>query len=94
MLFRSLKNLGAAYLTGLLLGTKLKVLKYNKIILDTGLIKSTKGSRIYSAVKGIIDVGIPLACDKEMFPEEARIKNEEIASFFDKVKSQITGGKK
>jgi large subunit ribosomal protein L18 len=91
----SMKNLGAAYLTGLLLGTKLKALKISKVILDSGLIRSTKGSRVYATVKGIIDAGINLPCDKEVFPEEKRIMSEEIKSFFDKVKAEIIkGGKK
>jgi len=87
---KSLKNLGAAYLSGILFGIKLK--KLPKAVLDTGLIRSTKGSKIYSAVKGIIDSGIELNCDPKMFPEENRIKKA--GEFFDKVKEKITQGSK
>ena len=88
----SLKGLGAAYLTGLLFANKMKNIKVSKIVLDTGLIRSTKGSRVYAAVKGLVDNGIKLACDPKMYPEEKRIKNEHIASFFDKVKESVLKG--
>ena len=94
-----LKSLGAAYLTGFLFGSKLKKLGLDKeeAILDTGLTRSTKGSRIYSAAKGIIDAKIKLNCSPEVFPEERRIKGENIKEFFDKVKENIenkSGAKK
>jgi large subunit ribosomal protein L18 len=95
----SLKSLGAAYLTGFLFGNKMKELglEKNQAILDTGLIRSTRGSRVYAAVKGMIDAGVKIACNPEVFPEEKRIKSENINEFFDKVKENITknaGGKK
>jgi len=85
----SLKSLGAAYLTGILFGKKAE--KMESAILDTGLIRSTKGSRIYAAVKGIKDAGFDLPCGEKVFPEESRIKKE--FSFFDKVKKADEGAK-
>jgi large subunit ribosomal protein L18 len=87
----SLKSLGAAYLAGFLFGHRLKKLGLDKeqAILDTGLIRSTKGSRVYSAVKGIMDAKIKLSCNPEVFPEEKRIRGENIKEFFDKVKENI-----
>jgi len=66
----SLKSLGAAYLSGLLLGKKVKSKLNTKeqLVLDTGLIRSTKGSRIYAAVKGMIDAGLKVSCSEEVFP--------------------------
>src|SRR3989344_1065347 len=43
-------NVTAAYLTGLLAGTRAKS-RINHAILDIGLQSSTKGSRIYAALK-------------------------------------------
>jgi large subunit ribosomal protein L18 len=83
----SLKSLGAAYLAGLLFGKKIK--KMAPAILDLGLIRNTKGSRVYSAVKGINDAGFKLPCSEEVFPAEKRIKNENISAFFDKVKLNV-----
>lgn len=83
----SLKSLGAAYLTGLLFAKKVKQMK--PAILDTGLIRSTKGSRIYAAVKGIIDGGFKIPCSPEVFPKEDSINKVEYRDFFDKVKKKI-----
>lgn len=86
----SLKNLTAAYLTGFLFGKKLKESKNKTIaILDTGLIKSTKGSRIYAAAKGIIESGYPLNCGESVFPEKEKIETEDAKAYFDKIKKTI-----
>lgn len=94
----SLKSLGASYLAGLLFG---KILIDNKVrkaaILDTGLIRSTPGSKIYSALKGIKESGYEMSFNEEVFPSEERIKNENVKIFLDKVKENIvksSGGKK
>jgi len=87
----SLKSLAASYLAGLLMGKTLSSDKeVKKAVIDTGLIRSTKGSKIYAAVKGIIDGGYEVSQNKEMFPEEERIKSDNVKDFFDKVKSKIT----
>jgi len=86
----SLKNLGASYLSGVLFGQILKKNKQNKeVILDIGLIRSTSGSRVYAALKGVIDSGIKINADKKMFPDEKRIQSEKVKDFFDQVKNKI-----
>jgi len=86
----SLKSLGAAYLGGMLFG---KLIKNEKpAIIDTGLIRNTKGSKIHAGIKGIIDSGIKLSYNQKMFPEEKRIINENIKEFFEKVKNKIMKG--
>jgi len=82
----SLKSLGATYLAGLLLGKKAKEIK-QEVILDSGLIPNTKGSRVYAAVKGASDSGIAIKYDKKILPNEERIKNK--YEFFEKVKGEI-----
>jgi len=82
----SLKSLSAAYLAGLLLGKKAKELK-QKVILDSGLIPNTKGSRVYAAVKGASDSGIDVKYDEKAMPDEKRMKNK--YEFFNKVKENI-----
>lgn len=86
----SLKSLTASYLGGLLLGKKAKVLK-ERLILDTGLIPNTKGSKIYSAVKGVMDSGLNINCDKEVMPTKDMIegKNNKLTEIFTKVKGEI-----
>ena len=74
----SLKCLTASYLGGFLLAKKSKV--DGRVILDTGLIPNTKGSRIYAAVKGFSDGKGEINYDEEVVPSEEMIKgkNEKI----------------
>ncbi len=85
----SLKSITACYLGGLLIGKKSKV---KKVILDTGLIPSTKGSRVYAVVKGVLDAGIEINCDEKVFPSEEKIKGEDrgidIKPIIDKMKNK------
>jgi len=84
----SLKSIPAGYLGGFLLGKKSKDIK--KLILDTGLIPSTKGSRVYAVVKGILDSGININCDKKVFPEDNRIEGKHIENLnFEAIKKNI-----
>ena len=79
----SLKSLGAAYLTGLLFS---KAVGDEKVILDTGLITSTKGSKVYAALKGLVDGGVKIAYNERVFPDEEKIKT---IDKFDEVKAKI-----
>jgi len=86
----SFKNLPAAYLTGYLLG---KLVGKKEAILDMGLYPSTKGSRIYAALKGALDAGMKIPHDEEVLPPEDRIKgkhiNEEVVKLFEEVKGRL-----
>jgi len=82
----SCSNLPAAYLTGLLLGSKAKEKKIGRCILDIGLAPSIKGNRIYAALKGAIDAGVDTAFSKEILPPEERVKGSHIAEFAKKAK--------
>lgn len=85
-------NIPAAYLTGLLIGVKAKS-KVSKAILDLGIQKSTKGSRLYAALKGVLDAGVSIPHSKDILPSEERIKgshiSKEIAKNFEEVKEKI-----
>ena len=88
----SLKSLPASYLTGLLLGEKIldKEEKVNAV-LDIGLIRNLKKSRIYSFLKGLIDAGIKIPCKEEIFPDENRISGKHMKKNinFEKIKEKI-----
>ena len=71
----SFKNIPASYLTGFLLGVKARK-DIKKAILDIGLQRSTKGSKLYAALKGFIDSGIEVSHSKDILPDEKRIKGE------------------
>jgi len=88
----SIKNISAAYLTGLLLGKKMKQKKYPEAILDAGLIRSTKGSKIYAALKGVVDAGIEVPHSETILPSVERIKGahlKDMNNIFEKTKGEI-----
>ena len=93
----SLKSLAAAYLAGMLLANKAlagkgskdpsgHVRKVEKVILDSGLIPSTKGSRVYAAVKGVVDGKLEIPHDPEVLPSDEMINKYD---FVDKVKEGL-----
>ena len=95
-------NLPAAYLTGLMMGKLAKEKKIPEAILDSGLYPSTKGSKVYAAVKGAIDGGLNVPVTEDILPPEERISGKHIASYkekmknlpeeFEKTKKKILGG--
>ncbi|MFH1473717.1 MAG: 50S ribosomal protein L18 [Candidatus Aenigmatarchaeota archaeon] len=88
-------NIPAAYLTGLLAGKKAKEKKIVEAILDLGLQTSTKGSRLYAALKGVLDSGVNIPHSESILPKEDRIKgkhiSEDVAKQFEDVKKKIEG---
>jgi len=82
----ALDNIPAAYLTGLMAGKVAKAKGVNEAVLDMGLYISTKGSRVYAAVKGAVDAGLKINCDPEMFPAEDRLRGEHTARHNEKFK--------
>lgn len=87
----SLKSVPAAYLTGMLMAKQLD--KKQKYIVDTGMARNVHGSRIYAAVKGLIDGGANINADKKAFPSEDRLKgehlDEKLKEIIAKVKEKI-----
>ena len=74
-------NVPAAYLTGLMCGLKAKKAGITKAILDTGLYRSTKGSRIYAALKGFAEAGIEITFDEKIMSEERRVQGYHIEDY-------------
>ena len=81
-------NIPSSYLTGLLFGKKALALKHKEAILDIGLKHSVNGSRIYAALKGIIDAGFKVPHNNKIFPSEDRIKGKHIIDHFKKTRKQ------
>lgn len=74
-------NLPAAYLTGILAGSRALEKGIQNAILDIGVQRVTKGARIFSALKGAVDAGIEIPHKEEITPEDSRIKGEHIAAY-------------
>ncbi len=94
-------NIPAAYLTGLLCGTRSKKKKIGEAVPDMGLYTSTKGSRLYGALKGALDGGLKIPCSEDIMPSEERISGKhiqdkkDIQKNFEAVKKKIlTGSRK
>ena len=88
----SLKNLTDCYLTGFLLGKKLEGSKESikEAVLDIGLQRNIKKSRIYAFLKGLIDSGLEIPHNKEALPsEDILTKNEKTGKLIDQIKEAI-----
>lgn len=74
-------NLSAAYLTGLLAGQRALSKGVKEAVLDIGLRTPSKGSRLFTSLKGAIDAGLQIQHDEEILSDESRIRGEHIASY-------------
>lgn len=93
----SLKSIPASYLTGYLFGKKIKEKKLADGIVDLGMTRKIHKSKPFAFIKGLIDAGTKIECKKEVFPEDKRIKGENLkenfSKHFDKIKLNIEGKK-
>ena len=89
-------SIPAAYLTGLIAGKKAQEAGIDTCILDIGRQRSTKGSNLYAAMKGVIDTGITCPHNEDMIPANERLMGQhikaEMATNIEKLKNQIIGG--
>lgn len=84
----SLKNMPAAYLTGLLLG-KMAVHKgCREAVMDTGFRTPIIKGRIYAFLKGLLDGGLVVDHSTEIFSSDERLVGRHIASFAKEAKGK------
>jgi len=81
-------NLPAAYLTGLLAGSRAKAKGVTDVVLDIGLHAPGAGSRIFAAAKGAIDGGVNMPHDDSALPPKERIHGEHVQSYSKKLSSE------
>lgn len=87
----SLKSIPAGYLTGLLFAKKLGNGKY---IVDLGMTRTLKGSRIFSVVKGLVDGGLDINVNEIVFPSEERLNGEHLKDGLKDMIAKVKGGLK
>ncbi len=80
-------NIPAAYLTGLLFGSKVKD-KVKEGIIDLGLNSITKGTRLPAAIKGIADSGVQIKFDEGIAPSEEALSGKNIADYAKKLSEE------
>jgi len=91
-------NVPAAYLTGMLCGTKAKA-NVKETVADLGLYTSVKGSRLYAAIRGVSDAGINVPHSEDVVPPKDRIEGRHTANSekaekeFMAAKEKIASGK-
>lgn len=67
-------NTTSAYLAGYLAGKRALSKEVDEAILDIGLASPAKGSKVFAALKGMVDAGVEIPHDEEALPSEERIK--------------------
>jgi len=86
-------NLTSAYLAGYLAGTRAKKANIDKAVLDIGLRTPTKGSKVFAALKGMLDAGVEIPHNEVVFPSEERISgshiNDKVPKTFETVLAKV-----
>ena len=92
----STSNTSAAYLTGLIAGKRAIDNGIMEGVLDIGRHLPVKGSKIFAALKGVLDAGIKCPHNSEKLPPENRIFgkhiDEKIMLKINEIKSKNIGG--
>lgn len=87
----SQKSVPASYLVGYALGKSALKSGESEAILDMGLATNSTGSRVYAALKGMVDAGLEIPHDENILPSEERIHGEHIS---DKVAKAVAATQK
>ena len=87
-------NVPSAYLVGFLLGKRAKDANLDEAVLDIGLQKSIKGSRIYTVLAGATDAGLKIPHNKEILPSKERVSGKHIASYAESLEKKESALKK
>jgi large subunit ribosomal protein L18 len=74
-------NIPAAYLTGLLFGSRALKAGYSHGVLDGGLNANSRGSRIYAALLGAVEAGLDIPHGREPLPTRERAHGEDVAAY-------------
>ena len=89
----SLKSITAAYLIGLLMGKQIIKEKKEAPIFDFGMITPVHKTKPFAFLKGIIDSGVKMTHNGNIFPEEEKIRGKylkkDFSEIFEKIKSNI-----
>jgi large subunit ribosomal protein L18 len=74
-------NVPVAYLTGVLVAKEVKKLNITGVVVDIGLQKLTKESKIYATIKGIIDGGLAITANDAVLPTQDRVNGKHIETY-------------
>ena len=74
-------NLPAAYLTGLLAGSRAVEAGLTEAVLDIGLNSATPGAKVFAIQEGAIDAGLSVPHNEAVFAEWERTRGDHIAEY-------------
>ncbi len=74
-------NLPAAYLTGELAGRRAIASGVKEALLDIGLKSSSKGSKLYAVLKGLVDSGLHVPHSPGNIPSEDRLAGAHVSTY-------------
>ncbi len=74
----SKKSIPACYIAGYALGKKALSSGNTEAVLDIGLAASSSGSRVFAALKGMIDAGLDIPHGTTVLPSEERLGGKHI----------------
>ena len=91
----SRKSVPACYIAGYALAKSAIAAGHDSAILDIGLASSSPGSRIFAALKGMVDAGLDVPHGKDILPDDDRINgthiDDSIAAAVEAAKKAIEG---
>ena len=92
---QSLKSVPASYLVGYAMGKAAVAAGSPNAVLDIGLAASTRGGRVYAALKGMVDGGLDIPHSEDVFPDEERLTgvhiNDKMTKAINDTKKSIEG---
>lgn len=91
----SRKSLPASYLIGFAMGKAAVASGDNEAVLDIGLAASVPGTRIFAALKGMLDAGMDIPYGESAIPSDERINgahiSDDVSSSIEKTRKKIEG---
>jgi len=81
-------NVPAAYLTGELAGRRAVASGISEALLDIGLKSSSKGSKLYAVLKGLVDSGLSVPHSTDNLPSTDRLSGTHVSTYAKNLSTQ------
>ncbi|MDQ2049741.1 50S ribosomal protein L18 [Natronolimnohabitans sp. A-GB9] len=85
-------NISAAYLTGLLAGTRAVEAGVEEAVLDIGLNTATPGNKVFAVQEGAIDAGLEIPHNDSVLADWSRTRGEHIAEYAEQLDEPLYSG--
>lgn len=87
----SRKSVPACYLCGMALAKRAIAAGHENAVLDIGLAASSRGNRVFAALKGMVDGGLEIPHGEQILPDEDRVAGSHIS---DGISKSVEASKK